>query len=76
MNLQKVWQILNNRKTSIGAGLLFTAMVLQKLSEIWLDEISPQWLEHLIETLHWLGGLFAGIGLTHKGVKASTEKIV
>jgi hypothetical protein len=67
MNINKVWELLNNKKTNIGAGLLLTAVVLSKLSGIW--EIDASWIPKLVETLEWAGGLFSGVGLTHKVVK-------
>lgn len=71
--LQTIWHYLNNKKTTIGAALLLAAMVMQKLAEIWLDNIPPDWLPRLIETLQWLGGLMTGVGLSHKGVKTLTS---
>ena len=68
--MKTLWDWFNNKKTTIGAALLLAAMVLQKMAEIWVGSGSPEWAPKLIETLDWLGGLFAGVGLSHKGVKA------
>lgn len=72
--MQKLWLLLNNRKTTIGAGLLFVAMVLQQFSSIWMDGIPPEWVDKTILSLEWLGGIFTGVGLGHKGVKTLTSK--
>jgi hypothetical protein len=72
--MKELWILLNNKKTSIGAGLLFLAFVLEKMSEIWLDGAAPGWLPKSIETLEWVGCVFSGVGLSHKGVKAMEEK--
>lgn len=66
----KIWNYLNNKKTTIGSALLLSAVVLQKMAEIWTGELTPEWIPKVIETLEWFGTLFAGVGLGHKGVKA------
>lgn len=72
--MKKLWKFFNNRKTSIGAGLLLAAVVLTKFSEIWIGETPPDWVPKLIETLQWLGGVFTGVGLGHKGGKVFSSK--
>lgn len=67
--MQSIWNKLNEKKTTIGAGLLLAAMALEQLSGIWLEPAPPEWVLKLVETLNWLGGFFSGVGLTHKGVK-------
>jgi len=69
MNIQKLWQYLNNKKTNTGAALLLLAVILQKMTEIWLGADHPVWVGNLVETLQWFGGLLSGVGLGHKGVK-------
>ena len=71
--LQKTWLFLNNKKTNIGASLLFLALALEKFSDIWLDGLSPDWITKTVESLEWLGALFSGVGLSHKGIKKITE---
>ena len=68
--MESAWNWLNNKKTNIGAALLLAAMILQKMVEIWSGNDSPDWVLKTTQTLEWIGGLFAGIGLGHKGVKA------
>lgn len=68
-NLLKLWSFFNNKKTSIGAALMLGAMVVQQAADIWTGPASPEWIVKLIETLQWLGGLFGGVGLSHKTVK-------
>ncbi|MEW6236598.1 MAG: hypothetical protein AB1656_14535 [Candidatus Omnitrophota bacterium] len=68
--LLKIWLFLNNKKTNIGSFLLLAAMVLEKTVTIWSGGTAPDWLPKAVETLQWLGGASAGVGLTHKGVKA------
>lgn len=65
----RVWLWLNEKKTTIGAICFFAAMVMQKMAEIWLDAQTPDWAPKLIETLEWCGGIFSGVGLSHKGMK-------
>jgi hypothetical protein len=43
--------------------------VIQKWVEIWFDVSAPDWVPKLVETLEWCGGIFSGVGLSHKGVK-------
>lgn len=69
----QTWSYLNNRKTNIGAALLFLALVLEKFSEIWMDGIPPGWIVKTVNSLEWLGAVFSGVGLSHKGVKIITE---
>jgi len=72
--MRKVWTWFNEKKTTIGAALFFAAMLLQKMGEIWLGTESPDWIPKLIESLEWFGGIFSGIGLSHKGVKILERK--
>lgn len=72
--MKKVWLCLNEKKTTIGAILFFTAIVLQKMVEIWLDAPIPDWIPKLVETLEWGGGIFSGVGLSHKGMKWMNQK--
>ena len=67
--MKNFWSYLDNRKTSIGAGCLFSAMVLQQLCGIWVDGPIPDWMGKTLTSLEWLGGLFTGVGLSHKGLK-------
>jgi hypothetical protein len=71
MNIQAIIEFFNNKKTNIGAALLLAALVISKLSGIW--EIDADWIPKIAETLEWAGGLFSGIGLTHKTVKARKD---
>lgn len=71
-NVRKVWVFLNNKKTTIGAALLFASLVVAKMAGIW--EIEYDWIPKLVETLDWIGGVFTGIGLTHKGTKSIAAK--
>lgn len=66
----KYWKYLNNKKTVIGSALLLAAVVITKMSGIWVDDPPPEWIPKLVETLEWFGGLITGVGLGHKGVKA------
>ena len=65
--ITKIWKRLNRKKTNIGAGLLLAALVLGKLAGIW--DWDAEWISKMVETLQWTGGLFTGIGLSHKGIK-------
>ncbi len=73
-NMFKLWSLLNNKKTSIGAALMLAAMVLQQAADIWAGPSSPDWILKAIETLQWLGGLFGGVGLGHKTVKSMKHR--
>lgn len=73
-NLLKLWNLLNNKKTSIGAALMLAAMALQQASDIWTGPTSPDWILKVIETLQWLGGMFGGVGLSHKTVKSMRDR--
>jgi hypothetical protein len=42
------------------------------MAGIW--EIEYDWIPKLVETLDWIGGVFTGIGLTHKGTKSIAAK--
>ncbi len=64
------WSLINEKKTTIGAGLFLAAMILQKMSDIWMAGDAPDWTPKLIESLQWFGCVFSGVGLSHKGVKA------
>ncbi len=72
--MTEIWKWMNNKKTSIGAALLLAALIVERLFGIWAGEPCPDWVPKLVETLQWLGGLFTGVGLTHKGIKVSTQK--
>lgn len=67
--MKTMWEKLDTRKTTIGAGMLISALVLEKLAEIWMGPTQPDWVPKLVESLEWLGGFVAGVGLGHKGVK-------
>lgn len=69
-----MWEKLNEKKTTIGAALLLVATLISGLTAIWAGENPPDWIPKLIETLQWLGGIFAGVGLTHKGFKVVSPK--
>ena len=70
--LERLWKVLDGKKTNIGAGLLFLALMLSSLASIW--DVQALWLEHCIETLQWFGGIFSGTGLAHKGLKQREAK--
>ncbi len=67
--MQTIWKGLNGKKTALGAGLFMAAFILQKMLEIWWGSSIPDWGPKLVETLEWFGGIFSGIGLSHKGIK-------
>ncbi|RJP18648.1 MAG: hypothetical protein C4527_28695 [Candidatus Omnitrophota bacterium] len=69
--LENLWKFFDNRKTTIGASFLLAAMIIERFMEIWWGTLQPEWIPKLLETLQWLGGLFTGVGLTHKGWKSS-----
>lgn len=66
--MKALWELFNKKKTAIGAGLLLAALILGKMSATW--DIEAGWIAPMIETLEWFGGMFAGVGLGHKSVKA------
>lgn len=72
--LLKIWTFIDGKKTNIGAALLFAAMIIEKLAEIWMGADTPLWIPKLIETLQFFGGTVFGIGLGHKIGKAMESK--
>jgi hypothetical protein len=66
--IKYLWYLFNNKKTAIGAALLFLATALTKMAAIW--NLNFDWITPMIETLEWIGLVFSGVGLGHKGVKA------
>lgn len=72
--MRQIWDWLNEKKTVIGASLFMSAMVLQKMLEIWMEPSIPDWGPKLVETLEWAGGVFSGVGLSHKGIKLLQSK--
>jgi len=58
----KLWEILNGRKTAIGAGMLFVAGAMSKLN--------IESLVGIIEALEYVGMSFSAGGLCHKAIKS------
>lgn len=66
--LNKIWQALQGKKTTIGAVVLFTGTILtQVIVGIW--HVEGEWVEPTIKTIDWVGMAITGVGLIHKSVK-------
>lgn len=65
--LQQIWDWFNGKKTNIGASLLIGATVLIKVTAIW--HIHGDWIQPTVDTLEYIGGSFAVVGLGHQAVK-------
>lgn len=66
----KIWQGLDGYKTKIGATLLVLALVLKRIVEIWSGTVDfPDFMDQILKTLEYLGGVLAGVGGVHKAVK-------
>jgi len=77
--LKEVLEYLNGKKTNIGAFLLTLALVIpivdqQLLVDIWGITV-PVWMDSVVETLQWGGGVFSGVGLFHKALKAKKDGV-
>ena len=65
--MKKIWELLNGKKTNIGATLLVLALAMTNLGDIW--SVEAEWWPNLIDTFEWLGGFLGGGGLAHKVTK-------
>lgn len=64
-----MWQSLDGYKTLIGSiALTIATFCTEVLIGIWAVEWP--WLPGTISTLNWVGLIFGGTGLIHKGAKA------
>ncbi len=72
--LKQIWDFLDNKKTVIGGTMMLMAMIFEKLVGIWMGDSPPDWAPKTIETLYYLGSVFTGVGLSHKGVKNLQKK--
>lgn len=72
--LKQLWEAFNGHKTSIGAFLLTLAFAITVVeSEVFVKiwEIAvPAWVNKLVLTLEWIGAVFSGVGIFHKGMKS------
>lgn len=66
--MPKFWNLLNGKKTNIGASALLVSAVLRQTAAIWGFE-AASWIGPVCDTLDYLGGVLAGVGLGHKAVK-------
>lgn len=66
----KIWKWLNGKKTLIGLTMLWLS------DRIWLKDILPDGpIEGIgIDTLIYIGGALAGVGVMHKIFKESDNK--
>ena len=64
----KIWDYLNGKKTAIGTAAFIAACLLNEVVKgIW--GVDAAWINPAIETLNWVGMVFGGTGLVHKGIK-------
>lgn len=65
MNLLKVWDFFNGKKTNLAAGCMIAATFLsQVVVGIW--GFNPEWVMPTIKTLEWSGASLGIIGLGDK----------
>jgi len=68
--LMSIWNFFSGKKTVIGAIVLFVAMILtQVVVGVW--HFSPSWMQSVVDTLNWIGGVTVPMGIGHKAVKNS-----
>lgn len=68
--MKQAWEFLNGNKTNIAAVVLVISVFLSEvIVGIW--GYDPDWMGNTIRTLDWFGMILGGVGLTHKGVKAT-----
>jgi hypothetical protein len=68
-NLQKLWDFLDGKKSTIAGMVLFLSVFLREVIKgFW--SYDPNWMEPLIKTLDWLGGVGFTGAIIHKGVKS------
>ena len=77
--LKAIWVWFGGKKTVIGAFLLTLALVIpivdqQLLVDIWGIAV-PTWMDSVIATLQWGGGVFSGVGLFHKALKVKKDGV-
>lgn len=65
-----MWKFLNGKKTGIGAGALMLAVFLSDVVAGTMG-VTADWIPKAVAILEWVGVMFGGTGLAHKGVKAS-----
>ncbi len=66
--MSKILSFLNGKKTNIGGSCLFLSLLLtQVVISIW--HFNPEWMQPLIDTLNWAGGILVPAGLVHKQIK-------
>lgn len=67
--MTKVWKLLDGYKTTIGAVILFiVAFLSQVVIGIW--DYNPEWMQKVIDTFSWIGGVITAGGLAHKSYKS------
>lgn len=64
--------MLDGKKTYIATGALWIAAFLSEVVVgIW--DFDPEWMNNVIQTLNWVGGLTGAIGVGHKAIKSSNK---
>jgi len=71
--LMNILKWLDGKKTNIGAALLLAAAIISQMQMIW--DLSYLWLKPLVDSLTYIGGLMAGVGLGGKAAKEVQKSI-
>ena len=70
--MKEVWLFFEGKKVNIGAGLLFLSTLISHIAPMW--NFNPVWLTPLCDSLDYIGGTFAGVGLGSKTMKLVKNK--
>lgn len=66
--LTAIWNLVNGKKSTIGAYFFGVAYAIGKLAGIW--NIHYSWIPPTMDTLTEAAAVLTGVGAIHKGIKA------